>query len=366
VTLKIAVDAMGGDHAPQRVVEGALLAAKKFGFEIILVGDEAKVGEELKRHVSSGLGITIHPASEVVRMDESPVEALRKKKNSSIRLGVNLLKEGQADAFLSAGNTGAVMATAQFVLRTVPGVDRPAIATVLPNILGTSLILDVGANVDSKPHNLIQFGIMGELYARHVMGREKPTMGLLSIGAEDVKGNELTKEVLKTLKAFPVNFIGNIEGRDVYNGIVDVIVCDGFVGNIALKISEGVASMMGKVLRQEIELLGWRKIGFYILSPAFRRFKKRFDYSEYGGAPLLGVNGNVIISHGGSSVKALMNGIRIAGECVEHQIPERISEGMKEYEEAIQEVRTSGSSVFQQVKEKQKNMLNTPSVKEEA
>jgi glycerol-3-phosphate acyltransferase PlsX len=366
VTLKIAVDAMGGDHAPQRVVEGALLAAKNFGFEIILVGDEAKVGEELKRHNSSGLGITIHPASEVVRMDESPVEALRKKKNSSIRLGVNLLKEGQADAFLSAGNTGAVMATAQFVLRTVPGVDRPAIATVLPNIRGTSLILDVGANVDSKPHNLIQFGIMGELYARHVMGREKPTMGLLSIGAEDVKGNELTKEVLKTLKSFPVNFIGNIEGRDVYNGTADVIVCDGFVGNIALKISEGVASMMGKVLRQEIESLGWRKIGYLILSPVFRRFKKRFDYSEYGGAPLLGVNGNVIISHGGSSVKALMNGIRIAGECVEHGIPEKISQGMQEYEGVIQEIRSSNSSVFQQVKEKQKNMLNTPSVKEEA
>jgi glycerol-3-phosphate acyltransferase PlsX len=347
--VKIAVDAMGGDYAPQRVVEGALLAARNFGLEIILVGDEAKVGEELKHHNTSGLGITIHHASEVVQMNDSPVEALRKKKDSSIRVAVNLVKEGSADALLSAGNTGAVMATAQFVLRTLPGVDRPAIATVLPNLRETSLILDVGANVDSKPHNLIQFGIMGELYAIHVMGRENPTVGLLNIGAEDVKGNELTKEVLKTMKSFPMNFVGNIEGRDVYNGTVDVIVCDGFVGNIALKISEGVASTLSKVLRSEIESLGWRKIGYSILAPAFKRFKKRFDYSEYGGAPLLGVNGNVIISHGGSSVKALMNGIRIAAECVEHDITEKISMGMEQYEGIIQMMRTSNDSLFQQL-----------------
>lgn len=345
--MKIAVDAMGGDFAPQRVVEGAVLAAGNFGHEIILVGDEAKVGEELKRHRISGLGITIHHAVEVVRMDESPVEALRKKKKSSIRLAVNLVKEGVADALLSAGNTGAVMATSQFVLRTIPGVDRPAIATVLPNVKGVSLILDVGANVDSRPYHLIQFAIMGELYARHTLGKENPSVGLLNIGAEEVKGTELTREVLKTLKSLPINFVGNVEGRDVYNGNVDVIVCDGFVGNIALKISEGVASAMGTVLRDEIEASGWRKIGYTLLAPAFARFKKRFDYSEYGGAPLLGVNGNVIISHGGSSVKALMNGIRSAGECVEHGIPEKIAAGMQQYDGVIQEMRSSGSVIFQ-------------------
>lgn len=364
--MKIAVDAMGGDYAPQRVVEGALLAARNFGIGIVLVGDEAKVGEEFNRHDSSGLGITIHHASEVVRMDESPVEALRKKKDSSIRAAVNLLKQGAVDAFLSAGNTGAVIATGQFVLRTLKGVDRPAIATLLPNLRGTSLILDVGANVDSRPHHLVQFGIMGELYARHVLGKERPTVGLLSIGAEDVKGNELTREVLKTLKSFPMNFVGNIEGRDVYNGTVDVVVCDGFVGNIALKISEGVASVMSRSLRQEIEASGWRKIGYRILAPAFLRFKKRFDYSERGGAPLLGLNGNIVISHGGSSVKALMNGIRMAAECVEHGILEKIAEGMAEYESVIQAMRGSHASTFQQVKEKQKSMMDTRSVKGDA
>jgi len=363
--LKIAVDAMGGDFAPERVVEGAVLAARNFGMEIILVGDEAKVGEELKRHDTSGLRITIQQASEMVRMDESPVEALRKKKDSSIRVAVNLVKENAADAMLSAGNTGAVMATAQFVLRTIPGVDRPAIATVLPNIKGISLILDVGANVDSRPHNLVQFGIMGELYARHVLGKKRPTVGLLSIGAEDVKGKELTREVLRVMKSSPLNFIGNIEGRDVYNGAVDVIVCDGFVGNIALKISEGVASVMTQVLRQEIESLGWRKIGYRLLSPAFQRFRKRFDYSEYGGAPLLGVNGNVIISHGGSSVKALMNGIRIAAECVQHSIQKKIAAGMLEHEGVMRDMKEAGSLAFQQGDEKAKGMMSARCEKRE-
>jgi glycerol-3-phosphate acyltransferase PlsX len=208
---------------------------------------------------------------------------------------------------------------------------------------------------------------MGELYARHVLNKEKPSVGLLNIGAEDVKGTELTREVLKTLKSLPINFIGNVEGRDVYNGNVDVIICDGFVGNIALKISEGVADTMGKVLRQEIEASGWRKIGYKILRPVFDRFKKRFDYSEYGGAPLLGVNGNVFVSHGGSSVKALMNGIRIAGECVEHRIPERIAEGIREFQkftgkEEQEEVKTS---FLEQIREKAKGMMENRSDKRE-
>jgi glycerol-3-phosphate acyltransferase PlsX len=200
---------------------------------------------------------------------------------------------------------------------------------------------------------------MGDLYARHVLGKERPTVGLLSIGAEDVKGNELTREVLRVMKSSPLNFIGNIEGRDVYNGTVDVIVCDGFVGNIALKISEGVASVMTKVLRQEIESLGWRKIGYRLLSPAFQRFKKRFDYSEYGGAPLLGVNGNVIISHGGSTVKALMNGIRIAAECVQHRIQEKIADGMLKYEGVMHDLKESSSPVLQQEDEKTNSMMGT-------
>ena len=333
--MKIAVDAMGGDYAPQRVVEGACEAARRFGIEILLVGDEAAVRAELERRGTPGLPLEVVHASETVRMDEPPAEALRRKKDSSIRVGVELVKEGAADGFLSAGNTGAVMAAARFVLRPVPGVDRPAIATVLPTIRGTSLMLDVGANVDSKAHHLIQFAIMGELYARHVLGKEQPAVGLLNIGAEDVKGNELTKEVLKALRSLPIRFVGNIEGRDVYNGSVDVVVCDGFVGNIALKISEGVAAVMGKVLRQEIESLGWRRIGYVVLNPAFRRFRKRFDYAEYGGAPLLGVNGNIIISHGGSTVKALMNGIRTAAECASQGILGRIAEGMEAYKHLV-------------------------------
>ncbi len=363
--MKIAVDAMGGDYAPSRVVEGSILAARNFGHQIILVGDEARIKEEVDQHHTTGLAIAIHHASEVVRMDESPVEALRKKKDSSIRVAVNLVKQGTADACISAGNTGAVMATSQFVLRTIPGVDRPAIATVLPNLKGISLLLDVGANVDCKAAHLIQFGIMGELYARHVLGKEKPTVGLLNIGSEEVKGNELTREVLKTLKSLPINFIGNIEGRDVYNGNVDVIVCDGFVGNIALKISEGVADTMGQVLRQEIESSGWRKIGYTILRPVFDRFKKRFDYSEYGGAPLLGVNGNVFISHGGSSVKALMNGIRVAGDCVAHGIPERISVGIGLLQESVSEGNKvqEKSSLFSQIKEKAKGLIEPRSDK---
>ena len=329
--MKIAVDAMGGDYAPQRVVQGACDAARMYGVEILLVGDEAAVRAELGRCGGGGLPVEVVHASEAVRMDEPPSEALRRKKDSSIRVGVELVKAGRADGFLSAGNTGAVMATARFVLRTLPGVDRPAIATVLPTIRGTSLMLDVGANVDSKAHHLIQFAIMGERYARYVLGKERPVVGLLNIGAEDVKGNELTKEVLKALRALPIRFVGNIEGRDVYNGTVDVVVCDGFVGNIALKISEGVASVMGKVLRQEIESSGWRRIGYAVLAPVFRRFRRRFDYAEYGGAPLLGVNGNIIISHGGSTVKALRNGIRTAAECASRGILGQIARGMEEY-----------------------------------
>lgn len=363
--MKIAVDAMGGDYAPSRVVEGSVLAARNFGHQIILIGDETRVREEVDQHNTTGLDITIHHASEIVRMDESPVDALRKKKDSSIRVAVNLVKEGDADACLSAGNTGAVMATSQFVLRTIPGVDRPAIATVLPNLKGTSLLLDVGANVDCKASHLIQFGIMGELYARHALGKERPSVGLLNIGAEEVKGTELTREVLKTLKALPINFVGNIEGRDVYNGNVDVIVCDGFVGNIALKISEGVADTMGQVLRQEIESSGWRKIGYTFLRPVFERFKRRFDYSEYGGAPLLGVNGNVFISHGGSSVKALMNGIRVAGDCVAHGIPEKIAVGIATFREStsLEERTPAKSSLLAQIKEKAKGLIENRSDK---
>jgi len=320
---------MGGDQGPVVNIEGAVAAARELGLSVLLVGNEEELTRSLRRHSTNGLGITICHAPETVGMNESPSAALRKKKHSSIRVGLELVKRGEADAFISAGNTGAVMATAMVTLGSLPGVERPAIALIVPTLRGQSILLDAGANADCKPRHLLQFAIMGDIYARQVMGKKSPTVGLLSIGEEESKGNELTREAFKELEEErSLNFTGNVEGREVFSGAADIIVCDGFTGNIALKISESAAEFFTVLLKEELEkgLVG--KLGALLTRGAFRRFKKRVDYTEYGGAPLLGVGGICIISHGRSTAKAIKNAIRVAAECVENGVIEHIRKGI--------------------------------------
>lgn len=320
---------MGGDRGPVVNIEGAVAAARELGLSVLLVGNEEELSRSLRRHSTNGLGITICHAPETVGMNESPSAALRKKKHSSIRVGLELVKRGEADAFISAGNTGAVMATAMVTLGSLPGVERPAIALIVPTLRGQSILLDAGANADCKPRHLLQFAIMGDIYARQVMGKKSPTVGLLSIGEEESKGNELTREAFKELEEErSLNFTGNVEGREVFSGAADIIVCDGFTGNIALKISESAAEFFTVLLKEELEkgLVG--KLGALLTRGAFRRFKKRVDYTEYGGAPLLGVGGMCIISHGRSTAKAIKNAIRVAAECVENKVIEHIRKGI--------------------------------------
>ena len=327
--VRVALDAMGGDRGPEVNVEGAVTAARQHGATVILVGVEDELQRYLRPHDTRGLPLTVRHAPEVVEMGESPMAALRRKKHSSIRIGLELVKRGEADAFVSAGNTGAVMATALVVLGPLPGVERPAIAVVVPTLTGRAVLLDVGANVDCKARHLVQFAIMGNVYARDFLGLPRPRVGLLSIGEEESKGNELTREAFKELEdEGSLNFIGNVEGRDVFNGTSDVIVCDGFAGNVALKISESVLETMFHLLREEIgkDLRG--RAGSLLLLPAFKRFKRRVDPSEYGGAPLLGVNGVCVISHGRSTGKAIKNAIRAAGECVANKVISHIREGI--------------------------------------
>ena len=310
--MKIALDAMGGDHAPDAIVEGAVMAARELGVEIALVGDEKIVQAALSRHATDGRPISVVHASQQVEMHESPSSVIRRKRDSSIWVATQLVKTGAAAAVVSAGNTGASMATALFVLGPLAGVARPAIATLLPTLTGTAVLTDVGANVDCRPEHLFQFGVMGYVYAQDMLGTPSPQVGLLSIGEEEGKGNDLTREAFKMLKESGVPFIGNVEGRDVYRGGVDVIVCDGFIGNVALKISEGLADALVRMLKREILASALGKIGGWLLRPAFARFRKKIDYAEYGGAPLLGVNGISVICHGRSTPKAIKNAIRMA------------------------------------------------------
>lgn len=312
--MKIALDAMGGDRSPSVEVEGAILAAKEYNVEIVLVGDEGLLKSEIEKHEVKGLPLSVLHASQRIEMHESPASVLRRKKDSSIVVATSLVRNGTVSAVVSAGHTGATMASALFILGPIKGVERPAIATILPTLQGVAIMLDVGANVDCKPKHLFQFAVMGHAYAKRTMNRENPRIGLLSIGEEDNKGNILTKETFRHLRESPLNFIGNVEGRDVYTGMADVIVCDGFIGNVALKISEGVAEAIGKLLAREIENSLPGRIGYLLLRRAFRSFKKKVDYAEYGGAPLLGINGVCIICHGRSSPRAIKNAIAMAIE----------------------------------------------------
>ena len=327
--MRVAVDAMGGDNAPVVEVEGAVAAVREFGIPVTLVGDTDRLRQELAKHDCKGLDIDVHHASEVVGMHDSASDAVRKKKDSSIRVAFDLVKAGKAAAVVSAGNSGATMAAGMFVLKRLPGIDRPAIAQLFPTLRDRTLVLDVGGNVDCKPLNLVQFAIMGEVYARSVMGIANPRIGLLSNGEEESKGNDLTRETSAILKNISLDYVGYVEGRDIFNGHVDVVVCDGFVGNVVLKLSEGLAEAVSKMLREEFKKSIFAQIGYILARKAFKKFKKKVDYAEYGGAPLLGINGVGMISHGGSNAKAIKNAIRFAHEYAEKGVNERMAEKLQ-------------------------------------
>jgi phosphate acyltransferase len=323
----IALDAMGSDLAPRPEIEGALQASREFGVRILLVGQPAVLKAELGRHARRGAIVEIAPASEVIAMRDAPMLAFRKKKDSSMHVAARLVREGQAQAMVTAGNTGAAMVVARFMLGTLPSVDRLALAAPFPTARGgTSVLLDVGANVDSRPEHLVQFAVMGEMYYRVIFGTRRPRVGLLSIGEEEGKGNELVRDTHDRLKKTPLNFVGNIEGKDVFAGNVDVIVCDGFIGNIALKISEGAAQQIAALLKVAMKSTIAAQVGSMLARSAFQQVKKQIDYSEYGGAPLLGVRGVTVIGHGRSNANAVKNAIRVANELAEANVTEKIEQ----------------------------------------
>lgn len=326
--MKIAIDAMGGDKAPQAIVEGAREALKEFAFidRLLLVGDESILRRECDRLGFRDRRMEIVHCTEIVGMGESPVQALRKKKDSSISVAVDLVKRGDCEAVMSAGNTGAAVAAATIKLRNLQGVDRAGIASPLPNEHGPCNIIDAGANVDAKPGHLLQYAIMGAVYARHVQGKENPVVGLMSVGEEEGKGTDFTREVFELLRASNLNFRGNVEGHDLFETQLDVVVCDGFTGNVVLKSCEATAKIMFKWLKHEITRSPFRQLGALMAKGAFRATLERGSYETYGGSPLLGVNGTCIIAHGSSSPRAAKNAIRVAAEAVRHHVNPHIEE----------------------------------------
>jgi len=324
--MKIAIDAMGGDFGPRNPVEGAVQAATEFDIQVVLVGREEEIKKELERlRVPQSLPVQVVNAKDVVDMNDKASTALRKK-SSSIMVASSLVKKGRAQGIVSAGNTGATMAAAKFVIGCLQGVDRPGLAMVIPTPKGNAVLLDVGANVDCKPHHLTHFGIMGYIYAKGILNIPEPKIGLLSIGEEESKGNEVTREAYRMLKDSPLNFYGNIEGTDVFSGKVDVIVCDGFVGNITLKVGESIAATMQALLKEEVGKIFASKLAYPILRQVFARFQKLTDYSEYAGAALLGIKETCIICHGRSSPKAIKNAIKIATDFYQNRVNHHIKE----------------------------------------
>jgi glycerol-3-phosphate acyltransferase PlsX len=333
---------MGGDHAPASVVEGVLLALRESSCSVLLVGDEPSIRRELERLPAPDGRLEIVHAEEVVGMDESPVTPIRKKRRSSIRLCADLVREGRAQGMFSAGNTGAVMIAAKMVIGTIEGVDRPALAAVMPSMSGFTLVLDVGANVDTKVEHLRQFAVMGHFYAQEILHTPAPRIGLLSIGEEAGKGTDFTRQVFKIMESLRLNFVGNVEGRDVFRGSVDVIVCDGFVGNVMLKSSEALGEMIGAMLRDEMAASLRNRVGYLLAKPAFKALINRLDYSEYGAAPLLGVKGGCFIGHGVSNAKAVKNAVLKAREFCEAELHQRMREKIAEmrvFEESLESAR---------------------------
>ena len=323
----IALDGMGGDHAPDVVVDGAALAARELGVNILLVGPEQELKARLGKDAMS-LDIEIVNATQVVEMDEHPANAVRQKPDSSMVVGVRQVREGRAQAFVSAGNTGAVMAAGLFELRRIRGVDRPALAGVFPTRKGGTLVIDIGANADAKPEYLAQFALMGSAYMEGVFGISRPKVGLLSNGEEDTKGSALVQAAHPLLRELPINFVGNVEGKEIPSGDIDVVVCDGFVGNVVLKLAEGLAATFTGLIREEINASIISKLCAVGILPAFRRVRRRLDYAEYGGAPLLGLNGVCIVAHGRSNALAIKNAVRVAAQAVESDVVGMIAQGL--------------------------------------
>ena len=347
---------MGGDYAPQAVIEGTALAVRELDCTVILVGDREVIEPLLAKYPHPEGKIIIKHASEVVRMDESPRKALNTKQDTSIRRTFELVQAGEADAGMSAGNSGAAMLAALHVLGTLPDVDRPCIGSVLPTVNGRVILLDAGANVDSKTHNLVQFAFMGHALARYTLGIDRPKIGLLSIGEEAGKGNEVVRATYKILKKSDLNFHGNVEGGDIFNDKVDVVVCDGFVGNVALKTGEGVVQALGTRLKAEIKASLWGRFGYLFMRPALKRFKQHFDYSEYGGALLLGLDGVGVIAHGRSNPTAIKNAIRITYDYARTKVAMRVREEVESSVELKQSLGERVHQVIDHLKEKKMDM----------
>ncbi|CAN5584890.1 phosphate acyltransferase PlsX [soil metagenome] len=334
--MKIALDAMGGDFGPPNLVAGAVMALREIPRidQLFLVGDTPQIETELKKQSCTDGRVEIVHSTQVVEMSDKPVESVRRKKDSSISRAVDLVKNGSADAVVSAGHTGAAVASTTIKLRTLPGVERPGIASIIPTESNLFVLIDAGANVDAKPMHLLQYGIMGSVYSRHVLGYENPSIGLMSIGQEDVKGSDFTKEVFKMLKQSSLNFRGNVEGHDLFAHPVEVVVCDGFVGNVILKTCESVGDAIFKWLKHELMKNAKRMAGAYLAQNAFRAIKKKVNYEEYGGSPLLGVNGICIIAHGSSTPLAIKNALRVAAESIEHEVNPHIVEEVRRYNDS--------------------------------
>src|SRR3982751_4327098 len=333
--MKIALDAMGGDFGPPYLVAGAVMALREYSHinQLYLVGDSPQIEAELKKHGCNDRRIEIFHTTQVVEMSDRAVDAVRRKKDSSISRAVDLVKHDKADAVVSAGHTGAAVAASAIKLRTLPGIDRPGIAAVLPTETNVFVLIDAGANIDARPEHLVQYAFMGTVYSRHVLGYKNPKVGLISLGEEDVKGNEMTKEVFKMLKKSSLNFVGNIEGRHLFEEPVEVVVCDGFVGNVILKTCESIAVAIFQWLKHELMRSTKRKIGAYLAKNAFLEIKDKTNYEEYGGSPLLGVNGICIIAHGASTPLAIKNALRVAAESIEQQGKSHIIEEISRYNE---------------------------------
>lgn len=327
--MRIALDAMGGDHAPAATVEGAVLAAKAYDHEIILVGDLPLLQAELDRLGAHTPRLSLQHASESIGMDESPMQSVRRKRDSSLGVAVGLVKEGKAQALVTAGNTGAAVISTSLSWRLLEGVGKPGIMTTFPTMQGHCVLIDAGANIDPRPQDIFLYGIMGDVYAREILGKVRPSVGLLNIGEEATKGPEFVKDSYRLLELAKLNFIGNVEGKDIFSGHCDVVVCDGFVGNIVLKVTESVAETTAKFLKRELKRRFLTQVGAVLCMPAFKTLREQIDYSEFGGAPLFGVNGICIIAHGRSTPRAIQNAIRVAGEFVAHQINEHITEAIR-------------------------------------
>ncbi len=326
--MRIVLDAMGGDYAPEAAVEGGVQAAREWGVEVVLVGRREAVEAELARHETSGLPLSVVHASQVIEMTDHPSIAAKEKKDSSMVVGLEMVKRGQAAAFVSAGNSGGVLASALFRLGRIPGIKRPALSTIYPTLEGMCFVLDVGANTDCKPEYLLQFGIMGSAYAERVLGIPNPRVGLVSTGEEEGKGSILAKEAFQLLEESGLNFVGNVEGKDIPLGLADVVVTDGFTGNVIIKLSQGVVTLLLSIVEEEIKRRPQAVLGALLAKAAFRAAKKRLDYSEYGGGALLGVKGVVIVAHGRSNSNAIKNAVRVAVRAVERGVLKAIEEGV--------------------------------------